>query len=103
MHSSSKQTLLSNEPEEFLVLRVTETEKEQHIRARKVMRRLLFHSLLCFALVLIKQRQNMIVYQRKDALFKRATFSGSHFCLYNLVNCLYKCVLVCTSAFILEF
>ena len=63
-----------------------------------------YSTFLCaFALVLIKQRQNMILYLRNYALFQRKTFRGSHFCLYNLVNCLYNCVLVCTSAFLVEF
>ena len=45
----------------------------------------------------------MILYPRNNVLFQRATFGGSHFCLYNLVNCLYNCVLVSTSTFLVEF
>ena len=45
----------------------------------------------------------MIVYPRNNAFLFRATFGGSHFSLYDLVNCLYNCVLVCTIAFLVEF
>ena len=45
----------------------------------------------------------MILYQRNNALFQRAIIGGSHVCLYNLVNCMYNCVLVCTSVFLIKF
>ena len=56
MPPPSRETLLSNQREECLVLRVTGTVMRGHIPARKVIRRVLFHSLQHFAPVLINQR-----------------------------------------------